>query len=209
LDTQRISFLKTKVVGMEQRLEDASSSLVRFRQRLSELENSKIALVKAIGLLDKCIEIVSSNGIQKIESIVSHGLQLVFEDSNLRLFIDKRETTRGNSYRLLIKNQNTTGNPMDSFGGAVQNVVAFLLRVILVKRFKLAKLLILDEQFSNVSEDLQPKISALLDTMTKKFGYTLLTVSHQPLITQEASLVYKLLPTATGPVLRELTHENR
>jgi hypothetical protein len=192
---------------MEQRLEFTSVTLSRARNRLVELENTKIALVKAIGVLDRCIEIVSSNGIGKIESIVSHGLQLVFEDPHLRLVIDKRETARGNSYRLLIKNKDTTGNPMDSFGGAVQNVVAFLLRVILVQRFRLIKFLCLDEQFSNVSEDFQPKISALLNTMTGKFGYTLFTVSHQPRITQEASLVYKLVPRSEGPTLQEVSNE--
>lgn len=75
------------------------------------------------------------------------------KDKTLGLVVEKKEGARGYSYRLLIKHGDTVGNPMDSFGGGVQNVTAFLLRVILIKRFKLAKLLVVDESFNNVSVD--------------------------------------------------------
>jgi hypothetical protein len=86
---------------------------------------------------------------------------------------------------------------MTSFGGGVQNVVAFLLRVILVKRFKLAKFLVLDEQFSNVSPEYQPKVSQMLRELAD-LGFTIFAVSHQPMITEAADTVYRLTVHCPG-----------
>jgi DNA repair exonuclease SbcCD ATPase subunit len=173
---------------------------VRLKARITALEEEKGSLVKAVGTLDRCIQIVSSNGIGKIEDLVSDGLRRVFGNDRYGLVVEKNETKRGNSYRILVRKGRTVGNPMDSFGGGVQNVAAFLLRVILVKRFHLAKVLVLDEQFSNVSPEYQHKISQMLKVLVN-LGFTIFVISHQPLITDSADIVYEVVPSEGGPKL--------
>lgn len=163
----------------------------RARAAIAKLETEKKDLIRAVGTIDRCIQIVSANGIGKIEGMVSDGLRRVFGNETLGLVIEKKETARGNSYRILVKKGETIGNPMDSFGGGIQNVVAFLLRVILIKRFKLAPFLALDEQFSNVSPEYQTRIAQLLKTLAE-LGFTIFAVSHQPAITAGADRVYEL-----------------
>lgn len=200
----RLGKVHAVVSSIEQRLAYETTTVTRLSARIKQLEDEKALLVKSVGTLDRCVQIVSANGIGKIEGIVSDGLQRVFDNPELRLFIEKKETARGNSYRLLIRKGNTIGNPMDSFGGGVQNVVAFLLRVILVKRFKLAKFLCLDEQFSNVSSEYQPKVSEMLKTLAK-MGWTIFTISHQPDITAAADTIYEVVADeGHPPVLRKL-----
>jgi DNA repair exonuclease SbcCD ATPase subunit len=199
----RLGKVHATVSSVAQRLEYETATITRLTSRIKQLEEEKAHLVKAVGTIDRCVQIVSANGIGKIEGIVSDGLHRVFGNDQLGLFIEKKETARGNTYRLLIRKGETVGNPMDSFGGGVQNVVAFLLRVILIKRFKLAPFIALDEQFSNVSSEYQPKISEMLKVLSK-MGFTIFAISHQPTITSAADTIYEVVvDEGFPPVLRK------
>jgi DNA repair exonuclease SbcCD ATPase subunit len=199
----RLGKVHATVSSIAQRLEYETATITRLTSRIKQLEEEKAQLVKAVGTIDRCVQIVSANGIGKIEGIVSDGLHRVFGNDQLGLFIEKKETARGNTYRLLIRKGETVGNPMDSFGGGVQNVVAFLLRVILIKRFKLVPFIALDEQFSNVSSEYQPKISEMLKVLSK-MGFTIFAISHQPTITSAADTIYEVVvDEGFPPVLRK------
>lgn len=187
---------------MDAGLEHERRTINRLTNRIAELKNESADLVKAVGLIDRCIEIVSANGIGKIESIVSGGLHQVFKDKTLGLVVEKKEGARGYSYRLLIKHGDTVGNPMDSFGGGVQNVTAFLLRVILIKRFKLAKLLVVDESFNNISSEYIDYVSAMLKTLADNHGFSILAVTHQSLLAARANRIYRLNIVNGLPVLK-------
>lgn len=188
----RLGKVYATVSSIDQRLQYETATIARLTARIKQLEEEKAELVKAVGTIDRCVQIISSNGIGKIEGIVSDGLKRVFGNDDLGLFIEKKETARGNSYRLLVRKGDTVGNPMDSFGGGVQNVVAFLLRIILIKRFKLAQFIALDEQFSNVSAEYQPKVSEMLKVLSK-MGFTIFAISHQPTITAAADHIYEVV----------------
>jgi DNA repair exonuclease SbcCD ATPase subunit len=203
----RLSKVNAAVSSIASRLEYETASITRLTARIKQLEEEKAQLVKAVGTIDRCVQIVSANGIGKIEGIVSDGLRRVFGNDQLGLFIEKKETARGNTYRLLIRKGETVGNPMDSFGGGVQNVVAFLLRIILIKRFKLAQFIALDEQFSNVSSEYQPKVSEMLQVLSK-MGFTIFAISHQPTITAAADIIYEVVvDEGFPPTLRRSSSE--
>jgi len=188
----RLGKVHATVSSIDQRLQYETASISRLTTRIKQLEDEKAQLVKAVGTIDRCIQVISANGIGKIEGIVSDGLRKVFDNDEIGLFIEKKETARGNTYRLLIRKGETVGNPMDSFGGGVQNIVAFLLRIILIKRFKLAPFIALDEQFSNVSSEYQPKVSEMLKVLSK-MGFTIFAISHQPTITAAADTIYEVV----------------
>ncbi len=202
--SNRIAVFRNGRSRIDQQLDNERQAITRFTNKIERLRDESAQLVKAVTLIDRCIEVISANGIGKIESIVSAGMHKVFQDNTLGLVIEKKETARGYSYRLLIRHGDTIGNPMDSFGGGVQNVVAFLLRVILIKRFKLAKLLAVDEVFSNVSVDYInyiANVSAMLKTLAEDHGYTILAVTQVAELTEAAKYVYEVVPSKP-PTLR-------
>jgi hypothetical protein len=182
-----------------------AAQVVRLKGKISQLEEDKKQLVKAVGVIDKVITIISANGIGKIESIVSGGLQLVWPQ--LSFVVEKKEGVRGNSYRLLLQKGRIVGPPMSTFGGGPVNVAAFLLRVIMVKRFKLAKFLAVDEGFNNVNGDAnQIQVSTMLSKLCHDHGFTILAITGQPLFAAAADIVYEGIPGdgETLPALRRL-----
>lgn len=173
------------------------------RGKLQEIERSKALHVKALGVMDKAIQVVSANGIGKIESVVSDGLKLIF-DTDYKLIIERKEGARGESYRILVEKDGFMAPPIGTVGGGLVNVISFLLRVIMIQRFKLAKLVVLDESMNNVSGEFLPKVSEMFKTLCDDHGYCVLAITQQSALAFAADKTYVV---ETGPLLRELRQE--
>jgi DNA repair exonuclease SbcCD ATPase subunit len=194
-----LSDFKAKKAEAQSLLSSHMSTISRNKTKLGEIEVEKTQNIKAIGVMDKAIQIVSANGIGKIESVVSDGLKLIF-DSDYKLIIERKDGVRGESYKILLEKNGFTAPPIESVGGGLVNVISFLLRVIMIQRFKLAKLIVLDESLNNISSDHIESVSKMLKTLCDDYGYTILAVTHQSLLAASADKVYKV---ETGPTLVE------
>jgi len=177
----RITRFRAGNERLAQQVEYEKQTVVRLEAKIAQLEADKTLLVKAIGLIDRCIQVISANGISKIESIVTGGLRLVFNDPQLGLIVEKKEGKRGNTFELLMRKGDVIGVPMDTFGGGPCNVVGFLLRIILIKRFKLAKFIALDEQFMGVGKDGGDlnRTATMLRQLCDEHGFTILATTHE------------------------------
>lgn len=201
----RIAAFRIGALRLHQQVEYEVSNIGRLNDKVKRIEEEKGDLHKALGLIDRCINVVSANGIGKIESIVTAGLQQVYkdEDEPLYFIVDKKDTARGYNYRLLVKQGQTIGNPMTTFGGGIQNVCAFLLRLIMIKRFKLAKTIFLDESLNNINGARnQSRMSKMLHTLANDFGFTILAVTGQKRLAEAATHIYEVVPGHPAPTLR-------
>jgi DNA repair ATPase RecN len=195
-----VSQAQAELSQIGQRLQFETQRCSQIQSRLTEIEKAK--LVKVVALIDKAIETVSANGVQKIEQIVTDGLRIALNDPTLSLKIGKKKGSKGSSYELQVWRGNVTGPIFDTFGGGVWNIAAFLFRLIMIRRFNLAKVLIVDETFNNVSAKFVPMLSRLLRDLTHNHGYTILAVTHQPLLAWNADRIYVVKPRAgQSPVL--------
>jgi DNA repair ATPase RecN len=175
------------------------ATIARLRADISKIETDKAQLLKAVALIDGAIQVVSANGIGVIEQLVTTGLRLVFDDPSMSFIVVKKEGARGNSYELEVQIGELRGPILETYGGGVANVVAFLLRVILINRFQLAKFLIVDESFNNVSVEFLPMVSELLKQLTQARDYTIFAVTHQPTLAAAADNVYRVVPHLGAP----------
>lgn len=195
--------LPTQHETVRSALQTEQAIIKRNQDKITELEAQKVLNTKALAVIDRATQIISQNGIGKVESIVSDGLKLVF-DQDLKLVIERKEGARGDSYRLMVQQGDVIGPPIDTMGGGVVNVISFLLRVIMIQRFKLTKFLALDESFNNVSADHLPKVSEMLRSLCDDHGYAILAITQQPLLACAANRVFSV---EKGPLLRELSSD--
>jgi DNA repair ATPase RecN len=202
--SNKLPTLRSNLETIAKRLEYESQQVARAKNKLEAVEKDKTLLVKAVGVIDKCIQIISANGIGKIESIVTAGLRLVFKDESWKFVVEKKETARGNSYRLIPYHGETKGPAMDTFGGGVVNVITFLLRLIMVRRFKLAKFMAIDESMNNVSLAYLPRVSEMLKKLCKDHGFDILAITHQPILAQAADTAYQAGIVDGNPTIRRM-----
>jgi DNA repair exonuclease SbcCD ATPase subunit len=189
------------VGAIEGRVRQLRSDIDKNQKRMASLEQKKILYVKTSGILDRLIQVVAANGIGRIEKTVTKGLRAVF-GKKISFVVEKKDGARGTSYRLEVKYGDVQDDPLETFGGGVVNVTAFLLRIIMVKRFNLAKFLALDESFNNVSEKYVEKVSQMLQILSKDYGYKIVLITHQPKFTVAADKKYEVFEDDGGPVLR-------
>lgn len=200
----RVQKLQDTCKGLEGQKTALESQLASSQTDMQKLEDEKAHLLKSVAVLDQLIQTIAASGIGKVEGIVTQGLQLVFGDS-ASCAIEKKEGARGFTYKINIKFNDIVGDPIEDFGGGPVNVTAFLLRVLMLHRFERAKLLVLDETFANVSRSYLPQVSALLKTLTEEFGFTILTVTHQPELACHADMAYEVGGVIGSPTLKQLT----
>ncbi len=200
---EALSDVRAKKAEIASTLHTYESSITRNKQKIDEIELNKTAHIKAIGVLDRAIQIISANGIGKIETIVSDGLKLIF-GSDYKLVIERKEGAKGDSYRLMLEKNGFIAPPIETVGGGIVNVISFLLRVIMIQRFKLSKLIVLDESFNNVSPEFLPKVSEMIKTLCDEHGYCVLSITQAHGLAVAADHVYVV---ENGPLLRELRQE--
>lgn len=198
--TQRVTALNSALVGLTARRNATTSQLNSAKKVMLDLETKKVHLIKASAVLDKLTQTVAEKGVGRVETVVSQGLQLVF-GPKVGMVLEKKEGAKGTSYRIKIKDGEVVGDPMDSFGGGVVNVTSFLLRVLMLHRFKLPKVMVLDESFNNVSNTHIPAVSSMLQFLCKDYGYDILAVTHQPLLSSAADRAYSVGGEEGDPTL--------
>ena len=200
---EKVADFKAKKAEVLSTLASLESSITRNKLKIKEIEVNKTEHVKAIGVMDRAIQIISANGIGKIETVVSDGLKLIF-DSDYKLLIERKEGAKGDSYRIMLEKNGFIAPPIGTVGGGIVNVISFLLRVIMIQRFKLAKLIVLDESFNNVSPEFLPKVSEMIKTLCDDYGYCVLSITQAHGLAIAADRVYVV---ENGPLLRELRQE--
>jgi DNA repair ATPase RecN len=200
--------LRASLSRITQRREYEEQARARQQKAMNAIEEEKTEIVQAVALIDKTIAVVSANGIGSIESTVSKGLQMVFADPTMAFKVNKKDGARGTSYFIEVQQGDHSGPILETFGGGVANVVSFLLRVIMIKRFKLPKFLSIDEQFNNISAAILPRVSKAVKVLVNEGGYTVLAVTHQPILAAAADRVYHVESPGVGlpPTITDVTH---
>ena len=204
----RAANLSLHVHGLHAKMESTQDQLKLHRGQMAQWEEQKAHYLKCNATLDKLIQVVSAQGVGRVESVVTEGLQTVF-GPKISCFLDRREMAKGTTYSIKLKVRtdkgDVAGDPMDSFGGGPCNLISFLFRVLLIHRFNLGKLLVLDESFNNVSRDRLAAVSTLLKVLAEDHGYSVLAITHQSEMSARADRVYRASGEIDDPVLELLT----
>lgn len=131
----------------------------------------------------------------KFESIVSQGLQQIF-DEELSLSIRNRMVGKRfeTDFVLVSKIGDKTleTSILDARGGGVAAVAGFLLQAVLVLLTPGARpVLFLDESFSQVSENYLDNLAQFLKEMTERTNLQIILVTHSDVFAEYADKVYR------------------
>lgn len=156
-------------------------------------------LKMALGIVQQLVDTVSAANIKRVEELVNSALKTIFFDLDLKFRIIseiKRNTVQN---RIAIYHNDVEGN-VNSFGGGVLAVVALVLKVLFNLFAKRYPLIVLDESLSFLSEKYIANASKFLKELSREFHMPVLLVTHQPLFTDAADLIYEVAPTSARTV---------
>lgn len=200
----------TQVQAVAARLEQAKLAKIKqsiHREQLAKLgealEKSRADLTeaeKARELLNALVNHKKRTTLDKIESLVTFGLQTIFENPNYAFKVNTSIVRKQVAYTFtLSEGGHDSENITETRGGGVVNVVSFLLALVVQLMLDpKARFFILDEKFANVSSMFVPNIADLLATLAKRMNVQFLQVSHQDALTESSDVVYNVQKGADG-----------
>jgi len=188
--------------------------MTNYRHKLEQLKGQRARLeqdidstekkLKQIGIERKdadqaqlIIQTVAQQTQEQLEyhvsEIVSLALSAVFDTPYQ--FCLEFNTRRGKTEAdLLFKKRDKMSSPMDSAGGGAVDIAAFSLRVALwsLRQPNRRNVLCLDEPFSFLSRDLQPRASAMLKEVSEKLKLQIIMVSHSEDLIESADRTFQV-----------------
>jgi ABC-type iron transport system FetAB ATPase subunit len=153
----------------------AEQAVAELRERL-EVHESVVATLTRIG------EERQESARRQIEELVTRGLQAIFED-NLSFHAVQSVRSNAVSIEFIVRSaygdQVVETSVLDARGGGLAVVVAFMLRLIVLLLTPGARrALFLDESFSHVSAEYEPRVAEFLREVCDKAGVQILLITH-------------------------------
>lgn len=195
--------LQTRYSRRRRQLDAANGEMRATLLRGKELQGEVSELGSTIDELDRVTHFLNSMGEdkqfqtqQKIEELVTRGLQTIFDDS-LSFHIVQSTSGKAVTVNFVMRTtleRDVIETPvLEARGGGVAATIGFLLRLVVMllsKGTRSENLLVLDETFAHVSAEYLPAVVDFLQEVVDKTGIQILMVTHQPEFTEGADKVY-------------------
>lgn len=172
--------------ALDREIGEAKALAKRVQQDFAEAEESEKradALEKVVAVLNSFADLRQAAVQQKVEALVTHGLQTVFDDS-LTFHVVSETKARRVETRFVVRSKmgeaEVETGLLDARGGGVAAVAGFLLRLIVaLLQPSVRPFLLLDESFSMVSEEYEPRLVEFVKELIDKTPVQIVLTTHK------------------------------
>lgn len=168
----KVENLKGQQHQLKQDMKLSVARIATLKQEVITVEEAKIIIQTVAQETQRKLE-------YHISEMVSLALSAVFENPYRLVleFVLRRNRTEAD---IFFERGNERIRPIDAAGGGVVDIAAFALRVAMwsLRRPRSRNVLITDEPFRMVSEDLRPKAAAMVAEISKRLGLQMLIITH-------------------------------
>jgi len=198
--------------------EGARDTLMESREKLTttikDLDSSVSTVEKAIWLLQKYGEEQQKAISSQIESVVTKGLQAVFQNGTMEFKITYSENKKGDKKRTpeivmsvvyAANGEMVEGNIRNSFGGGLSVVVSVLLRIVIALHLsgRVKPIILLDEALKDLSpnqgsmdervDGYRVRMASFLRKIVDETDLQLILVSHEDEYAELADVHHKFI----------------
>lgn len=156
-------------------------------------------------VLRRLTELQRRSVVERLEHLVSRGLQIVFENESYIFKIASRSLRNEVSFSFLLSREGVETDIFDATGGGVIDIVSILLRIFVLFYFRsdVRRLLVLDEPFKHLSAEYQDGVAKLLEHLSEQTGIQMIIVSHRDGITPKGAREFTLSKHGNSSSIRE------
>lgn len=192
MDTQ-LSRTRARVEQLKGIKQQLTNSQAEIEENLRNDTRQKRRIEQALEIV-KLVGLKTQKNLQfHISDVSTMALDSVFDESYLLLaeFIERRGRTECD---LLLKTDDMAVDPLSATGGGVVDVLSFALRVAAysLQRPRVRPVLLLDEPFTHLSEQLFPKACALLTRISEELGIQIIIITHAEALMDCADKVFQI-----------------
>ena len=176
---------------------ERDAMLVRLqagKTKIADLEAKESKYEKCISTMQQLSNIMKTNIIKKVETLVSQGLKEIINE-DLKFVV--RYATQRNAiqakYKLYDEKTKKDYDIINSFGGGIADIISILQRIIFIYQFDTAKVLVLDESGKWISGSCQQKFGQFLRDISHQLGIQIILITHRHEVLSEADAVFDVV----------------
>lgn len=207
---QRSKTLGSEVERLRGRQQAADEAAAKSATALATVTEDVELFGRECDALRTIGELLRENVKAKVERLVTTALRSIYgrEDYEfvLEFELQRGQMTATPMLRSRFREDVITVPVQDAHGGGIVNVVAFVLRVVVLvlTRPALQRVIVADESFRNVSREYLPRVADFLRSLHDITGVQVVMVTHQPEMIEAADRVYRVTKDGAGvTVVRE------
>ncbi|VVB50686.1 Uncharacterised protein [uncultured archaeon] len=197
--------LEAKIQSMAYDVKANKALLDKSRTELQGLQEQMKVLEQAGETLKRIGEQKKKATIEMFERVVTMAVKEVF-GFDYKFVIEVSAEKKVLTKFKLLQNDGLELDIMTSCGGGVVDVVAFVLKALMLASIRPQRepIMFLDESFSHVSSEYVPKVAMLLKSLSEQLNMRFLLVTHQHAFLEVATNGYSLVKTAKGTEFKKL-----
>lgn len=158
---------------------------------LDELREKSDIIDKAASLIQKVAQETQSNIVFHIGNIVDKALETVFQDEYKFSFNFVQKRGKVEAEYFLIRNDGTEVDIINGAGGGVIDIVSFALRIaVWTLSNNVQNVIVLDEPFRFLSQDLQERAGEILKELSDKLKLQFIIVTHNDKLISYADKIF-------------------
>lgn len=199
--SNRFQAMRDDVLSKQTCLKIATNELEAAKDREQALATLKSTITGSREVLTAIARLKRQETTQRIEQIVTQGLQSVWDDPTVSLTIKEKSTAKRFNWVFSLAGRGyETEDITESKGGGVKCLVSFLLTIVLSLMLNKShtRFYGLDEKFAHLSPDMQPAMGSFIAELGSKLGAQFLLVSHHAQVDESADRVYRFVQNAQG-----------
>jgi hypothetical protein len=208
----RLERFKTYV----QTIKTEKNMMERQRQGLQKLvddhQKELLILTKVTNALDQLIDTQQKFAIDSLTSILTTGLNMMFGvDVQVKILHKIAYNQFEFDIQTEVKNANgeiISGNH-DGFGGSLTTIESLLLRVITILKFKMRRILLLDEFFGSLDHDRIEALGTLISLLVEKYQFDILCITHDDDLAQLSDICYEIQNLKKGVTFKKVIQKSQ
>ena len=186
---------KSNIELQLQQLDDTKQSYNTSLLELQQLLQDQHTYEQSIDILKKMMDNLSRSQINHLSDLLNSSVQSIFFDRQYSIELQITELRNQNQLKLILHEETPDGHIISDIndnGYGLKGIIGFILQCYFIIYYKQAPVLFLDEAFGNLSSQYLPYLKVLLQSLTNKYGFHFILITHDARLMELADRTYKV-----------------
>jgi ABC-type uncharacterized transport system YnjBCD ATPase subunit len=192
---ERLNQLKIYLQAIQVKKDFVEEQRLQMQNKVQSNEKELEVLLKVNHALKQLMDRQQKVAVDTLISILNAGLQMMF-DFEAKVHINTKTTRNITSFEVLTEIKNAEGEIIkgnyEAFGGSLTTIQSLLLRVVTILKFKMRRVLLLDEFFGSLDPKRIEALSQLITSLVEEHQFDILCVTHDEELARMGSICYQI-----------------
>lgn len=186
---------KSNIELQLQQLEDTKQQYNQSLEELKQIVINQQTYEQSIDILKKMMDNLSRSQINHLSDLLNSSVQSIFFDRQYSIELQITELRNQNQLKILLHEDTPDGHVVSDIndnGYGLKGIIGFILQCYFIIYYKQEPILFLDEAFGNLSSQYLPYLKALIQSLTNKYGFMFVLITHDERLMEMADRTYRV-----------------